>query len=132
MVTQDGIDLVFKALADPTRRSVLASLKRQTQAVLTISESFPTMSRPAISKHLRILREAGLVEEEQRGRQRFYRFVEGSLDDVGNWVGDFSAAGAVTGTVAARGDVEGRKRQRAVRRPLPPVEVPGRQDWRVW
>jgi DNA-binding transcriptional ArsR family regulator len=123
MVTQQRADLVFKALSDPTRRSILTSLQGQSLAVATVSQSFPKISRPAISKHLRILREAGLVAEEQQGRQRFYRFVEGSLEEAGAWVGTFAAGPAASQQFAGRAG----KRQ-TVR-----LQAPMNSDgWRVW
>ena len=122
MVTEEDVDLVFKALSDPTRRSILAALKSEAQAVLAISRSFPKISRPAISKHLRILREAGLLEEEQVGRQRFYRFVEGSLDGAGVWLGSFA------GAELPSGKAEGRVLKPRVRS----GRAQQSDDWRVW
>jgi DNA-binding transcriptional ArsR family regulator len=122
MVTQEKVDLAFKALSDPTRRSILAALQNEAQAVLTISQRFPNISRPAISKHLRILREAGLLTEEQQGRQRFYRFVKGSLDGAGTWLESFTGGG---GGMAGFGQ---RRRGPSSR----PVRAPERYDWRVW
>ena len=122
MVTQENVDLAFKALSDPTRRSILAALQNEAQAVLTISQSFPKISRPAISKHLRILREAGLLAEEQVGRQRFYRFVKGSLDEAGIWLESFKGIELRSGHLEERG----RKRWRQAGR------MPSRDDWRVW
>lgn len=123
MVTQKSVDLVFKALSDPTRRSILSSLQHRAMAVATVAKSFPRISRPAISKHLRILREAGLVTEDQQGRQRFYRFVGGSLEDAGLWVESFSTAGR-------RGE---RRAEREKRRPAPQSDQSVfDNDWRVW
>ena len=64
-------------------------VRGKPQAVASIAGNFPGISRPAISKHLRILKAAGLVFEEQRGRQRFYQFVDGTLDEPGNWIEEF-------------------------------------------
>ena len=89
MASKKSVEAAFRALADPTRRSILTIVREKSQAVATIAESFPGISRPAISKHLRILKAAGLVSEEQRGRQRFYQFVDGTLDEPGNWIGEF-------------------------------------------
>jgi DNA-binding transcriptional ArsR family regulator len=66
-------DAAFAALADSTRRAVLELLR--DHATLTAGElaaAFPDISRPAVSKHLRILRDAGLVRAEQRGREWHY------------------------------------------------------------
>lgn len=62
-------DLVFKALADPTRREILSLLRKQSSTVGDIAGNF-RMSRPAVSKHLRQLREAGLVFDRPAGTSR--------------------------------------------------------------
>ena len=63
----------FKALADPTRRKILTLLrKRQHCSAGEIADSFPDISRPAVSRHLRVLREAGLVTAEGVGREQRY------------------------------------------------------------
>jgi uncharacterized protein YndB with AHSA1/START domain/DNA-binding transcriptional ArsR family regulator len=73
MVTYDeGVDEVFKALADPTRRSLLDELYRQDGQTLTALESRFPMSRIAVMKHLRILEAAGLVVTRRRGREKFH------------------------------------------------------------
>jgi DNA-binding transcriptional ArsR family regulator len=89
MVTLGSVDAVFKALSDPTRRAILESLREGPQSVAVIAAAFPEMSRPAVSKHLRILREAGLLYQEQQGRHRFHRFVTGTLEESGRWLDDF-------------------------------------------
>jgi DNA-binding transcriptional ArsR family regulator len=73
----------FRALADGTRRSILELLSEQPRGVGELAERFPEMSRPAVSKHLRILREAGLVRETKQGRERIYRLEAGALTRVG-------------------------------------------------
>jgi DNA-binding transcriptional ArsR family regulator len=79
-------DTAFHALSDPTRRSVLDLLRmRGVQPAGVIAESFP-ISRPAISKHLRILRRAHLVQEHRHGRHRFYRLNAGPLQAVDTWL----------------------------------------------
>ena len=66
-------DAAFGALADPTRRSVLELLRdRSTLTAGELAAAFPDLSRPAVSRHLRILREAGLVRAEQIGREWHY------------------------------------------------------------
>lgn len=76
---------VFAALGDPVRREILALLGRRERSAGEISDHFE-ISRPAISRHLRVLRESGLVEDEVRGRHRQYRLVEGALAEVVEWV----------------------------------------------
>lgn len=64
----------FEALADPTRRSILVMLRRgKSHTAGAIAEAFPEISRPAVSRHLRVLREAGLVTADHIGRENQYR-----------------------------------------------------------
>jgi DNA-binding transcriptional ArsR family regulator len=64
----------FEALADPTRREILDLLRRsETRTAGELSAAFPHISRPAVSRHLRVLREAGLVIAEESGREWHYR-----------------------------------------------------------
>ena len=73
----------FQALADPTRRAILELLrKRPLCPAGEIAGSFPRISRPAVSRHLRVLRVAGLVAAEGRGRQHCYRLQLGALARV--------------------------------------------------
>jgi len=76
---------VFHAVADPTRRAILDRLRGGGIAVSDLAEGFD-MTRPAVSKHLRVLREARLVREERDGRQRVYRLTPGPLRDVSQWI----------------------------------------------
>lgn len=75
----------FQALADPTRRAVLDLLRRGSQPAGQIAESFP-VSRPAISKHLRLLRRAHLVREHREGRHRVYQLNPEPLRAVDSWI----------------------------------------------
>ncbi|HVP42909.1 MAG TPA: metalloregulator ArsR/SmtB family transcription factor [Terriglobales bacterium] len=77
--------LAFPALSDPTRRAVLDLLRQGTRPAGEIARSFP-VSRPAISKHLRQLRRAGLVREYRRGRHRFYQLDPAPLRAVDHWL----------------------------------------------
>ncbi len=76
---------VFSALADPTRRAVLDLLRQGSQPAGRIAQSFP-VSRPAISKHLRLLRRAHLVEERRSGRHRLYQLNAAPLKAVDSWL----------------------------------------------
>ena len=78
-------EAVFGALADPTRRAVLDLLRRGSQPAGQIAEAFP-VSRPAISKHLRVLRRAHLVSERRNGRHRFYHLNPEPLKTVDSWL----------------------------------------------
>lgn len=78
-------DAAFNALADPTRRAVLDLLRAGTRPAGEIARAFP-VSRPAISKHLRILRRAHLVEERREGRHRLYQLNPEPLKAVDSWI----------------------------------------------
>ena len=75
----------FTALADPTRRAVLDLLRQGSQPAGRIAQAFP-VSRPAISKHLRLLRRAHLVQEHRQGRHRFYHLNPAPLKAVDSWL----------------------------------------------
>jgi DNA-binding transcriptional ArsR family regulator len=76
---------VFSALADPTRRAVLDLLRRGSLPAGVIARAFP-VSRPAISKHLRLLRRAHLVRERREGRRRLYQLNPEPLRAVDSWL----------------------------------------------
>jgi DNA-binding transcriptional ArsR family regulator len=76
---------VFGAISHPARRRMLDLLVETDRSVSTITESFE-MSRPAVSQHLRVLLEAGLVTERRHGRERHYRLVPERLSPVRNWI----------------------------------------------
>lgn len=76
---------IFKALGDPTRRAIFEQLCRggeRTVGALTIKAG---VSQPAVSKHLRVLEQAGLVSHRQNGRQTHYSAQRGSLDPLVDW-----------------------------------------------
>src|SRR5207244_7613645 len=75
----------FQAIADPTRRAVLDLLRRGRQPAGEIARAFP-VSRPAISKHLRLLRRAHLVQERREGRHRLYQLNPEPLKAVDSWL----------------------------------------------
>jgi DNA-binding transcriptional ArsR family regulator len=81
---------VFDAIGDPSRRAILLLLQSRPMTAGAIAEAFPT-SRPAISRHLRRLLEAGLVSTTAHGREREYRLVPGQLDLVRDWLRRFEA-----------------------------------------
>src|SRR5947209_6512825 len=80
-----GREITFQALADPTRRAVLDLLRRGSQPAGQIANAFP-VSRPAISKHLRLLRRAHLVREHREGRHRVYQLNPEPLRAVDSWI----------------------------------------------
>ncbi len=75
----------FSALADPTRRAVLDLLRHGSRPAGQIARAFP-VSRPAISRHLRLLRRAHLVQERKEGRHRFYQLNPEPLKAVDSWL----------------------------------------------
>ena len=75
----------FHAVADPTRRAILDRLQTGGMPVGQLAAGF-RMSRPAVSKHLKVLRQARLVREQREGRQRVYRLSPAPLSDVAEWV----------------------------------------------
>src|SRR5271166_1169093 len=81
-------ETTFSALADPTRRAVLDLLRRGSQPAGKIAHAFP-VSRPAISKHLRLLRKAHLVQERREGRHRLYQLNPEPLKAVDSWLGQY-------------------------------------------
>lgn len=76
---------VFRAIADPTRRAILDRLRAGPAPVNSLAADFDT-SRPAISKHLRVLRDARLVDEKRAGRERIYALRPEPLRSVAGWL----------------------------------------------
>jgi DNA-binding transcriptional ArsR family regulator len=79
---------VFHALADGTRRALLDRLLGKDLPVQDLASGFD-MSRPAVSKHLRVLREADLVRERRKGRRRMYSLNSQPLKDVDDWLSSY-------------------------------------------
>jgi DNA-binding transcriptional ArsR family regulator len=75
----------FEALGDPQRRAILSLLGGGPHAVGQLADVLP-ISRPAVSFHLRLLKEAGLVDEERSGTRRIYRLREEGLDAVAGYL----------------------------------------------
>jgi DNA-binding transcriptional ArsR family regulator len=81
----DAYDAIFRTLADPTRRAILERLcldGEQTVGALTARAG---VSQPAVSKHLRVLKQAGLVRDRHEGRQTHYSAVRGALAPLVDW-----------------------------------------------
>src|SRR4029077_3150679 len=81
-------ETAFHALSDPTRRAVLDLLLQGSQPAGQIAQAFP-VSRPAISKHLRLLRRAHLVRERREGRRRLYQLNPAPLRAVDSWLSHY-------------------------------------------
>ena len=82
---QDNLDRVFAALADPTRRAMLARLATGDATVNQLAEPFD-LSQPAISKHLKVLERAGLVSRSRAAQTRPCHLEPAALKDVAGWV----------------------------------------------
>jgi DNA-binding transcriptional ArsR family regulator len=78
------LDAAFGALADPTRRAIVRRLSRGEATVGELAAPFD-MSLPAVSRHLRVLQHAGLVEQRRAGRHRYCRLRPQALTAVGEW-----------------------------------------------
>ncbi len=84
-MTADQLDTVFAALADPTRRAILARLASGAATVTELAEPFE-MSLPGISKHLKVLRRAGLIEQGRDAQWRPCQLDASPLKEVADWV----------------------------------------------
>jgi len=82
-----GIQNTMKALADPTRRTILSLLKKSRLSAGEIAEHFD-MSLPAVSKHLTVLREADLIRDQREGKYIFYELNASVLDEALLWLKD--------------------------------------------
>ena len=85
MQLSDRLDLTFAALADPTRRAILARLATGEASVQELAEPFD-MSQPAISKHLRVLERAGLISVDIDAQRRPRRLEPKRLEQAVNWI----------------------------------------------
>jgi DNA-binding transcriptional ArsR family regulator len=83
-----SLDNTFAALADPTRRAILARLAQGDTTVTDLAEPF-NVSLPAISKHLRVLEKAGLLRQEKQGRVRRCYLVAEPLKDAADWIAHY-------------------------------------------
>jgi len=76
---------VFQAIADPTRREIINMIAHQSLNLNSVAEKF-SISRPAISKHIKILSECGLIVIKQQGRERICEAKLGTLNEVSQWI----------------------------------------------
>lgn len=88
--SSDHLDVVFAALADPTRRAILARLAHGEANVTELAAPF-AMSLPAISKHLKVLERAGLITRGREAQWRPCRIEVGPLREVADWVEEYRA-----------------------------------------
>ena len=109
MAKQKQTDETFRAISDPTRRAILDTLAVEDKTVTELCALFD-VTQSAVSQHLRVLRDAGLVTPRSEGRQRIYRVEPGPLREVYDWAAHYEkfwnrkldALGAVLDREAAR------------------------------
>ena len=87
-LSEAQLDRAFGALADPTRRAILLRLTQGDAGVLDVAAPFP-ISQPAVTKHLRVLEDAGLISRRRVARQRLCRLEPGRLKQLSDWVGSY-------------------------------------------
>src|ERR1700722_3216561 len=81
----DPLSVTFQALADPTRRAMMARLARGEASVVELAKPFK-MSQPAISKHVKVLEKSGLIERRSLAQQRFCRLRTKPIEDAMDWM----------------------------------------------
>jgi DNA-binding transcriptional ArsR family regulator len=85
VVVRGSLDIVYRAVSDSTRRRILELLAQDERSVAELVLPF-TISQPALSQHLRMLREAGLVRVRRQGRRRVYSLRAGPLEEARHWL----------------------------------------------
>ena len=80
---------VFQAIADPTRREIIRLIAKEPMNLNAIADNFD-LTRPAISNHIRILNECGIITIEQQGRERYCKVKPANLKEVSDWIGQFN------------------------------------------
>jgi len=80
---------VFQAIADPTRREIISLISKEPMNLNAIAEHFD-ISRPAISNHIKILNECGIISIDQIGRERYCKIQSSNLKEVSDWIGQFN------------------------------------------
>jgi DNA-binding transcriptional ArsR family regulator len=90
MVTHSKEQVIFRAVAEPTRRRLLDNLSKGPRSAGHLARKFRS-SRPAVAKHLRILRRAGLVRVHRLGRHQIYALTPAPLEKIERWVGRYQA-----------------------------------------
>ncbi|QQQ79939.1 winged helix-turn-helix transcriptional regulator [Saccharothrix sp. 6-C] len=129
------MDEVAGAIADPVRRSILEMLRAEARlSAGQIAERF-AISRPAVSRHLRVLRESGLVRDELVGRQRFYVLDASRLTPLSRWLAGFDVPDRPSGWAhhldALDTEVHRARRERRAARPRadgPPADRPSTDE----
>src|SRR5436309_5261144 len=88
MMADDHLSVTFAALADPTRRAILARLAEGEASVTELAKPFD-LSLPGVSKHLKVLQRAGLITQSRNAQWRPCRLEGGPLKEASDWVGDY-------------------------------------------
>lgn len=86
----DAHDMLFKTLADPTRRAIFERLCREGELTVGALTAKAGVSQPAVSKHLGVLKQAGLVRDRHEGRQTHYTAQLGALAPLIDWTGQMT------------------------------------------
>lgn len=112
-VQEESIDHVARALSDGTRRSILRLVRDDERSAGDVAEQFRTMSRPAVSQHLRVLQEAGLVTVRAEGNRRMFRARTEGLADMWQYLDEMWTDRLARLKIAAeRADWSDRQRRR--------------------
>ena len=101
-------DRIFRAVADPTRRSILERLHRREHTVLELCEPF-RISQPSLSKHLAVLRRSGLIAARRSGRHRYFRLDPKPLEQIAAWAAQFRDVRDPSGHVWRFAQIKNRK-----------------------
>jgi len=119
------LDEALRAVADPTRRAILRLVRDDELAAGEIAQRFPSMSRPAVSQHLRVLADSGLVDVRSDGNRRLYRWRREGLRDAAAFLDEmWSDNLARLKTAAEREEWPERTRAAARTRQPTPKETP--------
>ncbi len=114
---------VFEALSDRNRRTILRLLTAEDLSAGALAAHFE-ISRPAVSRHLRVLRQAGLVSQRRVGRRRIYRLEPAVLQDAADWLFEVASR-----RILAREEETEDLGRPTERRTETPIEAP---DWKQW
>jgi DNA-binding transcriptional ArsR family regulator len=88
MISERDLDAIFAALADPTRRAIIARLASGEASVMELVEPF-NLTQPAISKHLKVLENAGLISRGREAQRRPCRLEPRRLEQLAEWIGSY-------------------------------------------
>ncbi len=88
MMEHHADQLIFRAIADPTRRAIIDMLSSGDRSIGDIAAGFD-MTRPAVAKHLAILKDGRLIDVEKRGRERIHRLRPDTLKSAASWINQF-------------------------------------------